>query len=505
MTQSSLRRLLLIHEVFFVILVFLAVFVGLGWSYFWVKWSQETVRLTEMSRVTESLGRFFMHDLKSIRKKDKILNSSNLEDLTASLKKRLAQLNELRRLSKNRGEDYAVQRLQVISGYALDFLVNYRKKSSKQGERKFDLRPESDDVRYSSQKNMFFQNCSKPGVSYQGGLACYALEMQRDFHGALLSLRGIIGKQLFVQERTKKKWGRSVPFALLLLVVFALILLFISRVRLRREFLLPLQMIVTGSEALLKGRSKKRLPEIGAEEMRLLAAEINIIADVLERSRGEQKSNERQAALAKLVPVVAHNVKNPLASIRANAQLLGEKVSAEELNESRNAIISTVDKLTRWVNSLVSYLHPLKLRFSNIDLREAVEGAVTLLGEPDLPKALTIVYENWKNPVEVFADEDLMEQAIFCLLSNAVDASPIGGIINIGFILDADRVKLYIKDTGEGFPFEYRPTELQPGPSTKEYGTGLGLPIAQKICDAHEFTLVFESSSSVGTRVLITV
>ena len=93
----------------------------------------------------------------------------------------------------------------------------------------------------------------------------------------------------------------------------------------------------------------KNLPEVGVEEVRQLSREINIIASVLARSREELKSNERQAALAKLVPVVAHNVKNPLASIRANAQLLTGDFSIEELKESKIAILTTVDKLTRWV------------------------------------------------------------------------------------------------------------------------------------------------------------
>ena len=58
------------------LLVFISVFVGLGWSYFWLKWSQETVRLAEMSRINENLGRHFLDDLSSLRKETAICNGA---------------------------------------------------------------------------------------------------------------------------------------------------------------------------------------------------------------------------------------------------------------------------------------------------------------------------------------------------------------------------------------------------------------------------------------------
>ena len=110
------------------LLVFISVFVGLGWSYFWLKWSQETVRLAEMSRINENLGRHFLDDLSSLRKRNSNLQSSSLEGVSVSLKNSLVQLDQLRRLSNNRAEDYAVQELQVAASYALDLLTNYQQR-----------------------------------------------------------------------------------------------------------------------------------------------------------------------------------------------------------------------------------------------------------------------------------------------------------------------------------------------------------------------------------------
>ena len=485
------------------LLVFISVFVGLGWSYFWLKWSQETVRLAEMSRINENLGRHFLDDLSSLRKRNSNLQWSSLEGVSVSLKNSLVQLDQLRRLSNNRAEDYAVQELQVAASYALDLLTNYQHEWSLSTERGGTSSAVVDRWNFQDRKAGSKEHCLRPGMSKLGELACLIVSMKRDFHFALISLRGVIEQQRFSQESAKQNWSTLGSLALLVLIITSILLLLLSRKGLHRQFWTPLQTIVSNSETLLKGITKEKLPEVGAQEMRLLASEINLIAEALELSREELKSNERKTALAKLVPVIAHNVKNPLASIRANAQLLEESQSRSEINESQIAILTTVDKLTKWINSLVSYLHPVSPRFATIDFRKVVEGAASLLSNPALPKNVYITYENWNKSVEISADLDLMEQAIFCLLSNAIDASPKEGEIRIGFYANPEGNSFYIEDDGPGLPFEYRATELKPGPSTKEFGTGLGLPIVQKVCDSHGFTFDFQESARKGARAVI--
>ena len=336
------------------LLVFISVFVGLGWSYFWLQWSQETVRLAEMSRINENLGRHFLDDLSSLRKRNSNLQSSSLEGVSVSLKNSLVQLDQLRRLSNNRAEDYAVQELQVVASYALDLLTNYQHEWSLSTERRGTSSAVVDRWNFHDRKAGSKEHCLRPGMSKLGELACLIVSMKRDFHFALISLRGVIEQQRFSQESSKQNLSTLGSLVLLVLIITSILLLLLSRKGLHRQFWTPLQTIVSNSETLLKGITKEKLPEVGAQEMRLLASEINLIAEALELSREELKSNERQTALAKLVPVIAHNVKNPLASIRANAQLLEESQSRSEINESKVAILTTVDKLTKWINSLVS-------------------------------------------------------------------------------------------------------------------------------------------------------
>ncbi len=96
-----------------------------------------------------------------------------------------------------------------------------------------------------------------------------------------------------------------------------------------------------------------------------------------------------------------------------------------------------------------------------------------------------------------------MEQALYGLLNNAVEASAPGATLYLSVTENDGEVRLALRDTGGGIPFQPEPSELTPGPSTKRFGTGLGIPIAFKICHTHGFRLEFNVEPGLGTEVLI--
>ena len=95
-------------------------------------------------------------------------------------------------------------------------------------------------------------------------------------------------------------------------------------------------------------------------------------------------------------------------------------------------------------------------------------------------------------------DPNLVEQALYGLLLNAVEASPQGGCIRIDLQVGAQGAALTIADEGPGLAFEPRPHGMVPGPTTKRSGTGLGIPFAFKVCEAHGWTLSFERGASAA-------
>ena len=253
------------------------------------------------------------------------------------------------------------------------------------------------------------------------------------------------------------------------------------------------------------GNLEHRIPAQGVEEIRHLALTFGEMTRKLAGSQRILVESERQAALGALVPVVAHNIRNPLASIRATAQMMDEAWGGEDLADSRQAIIDTVDRLERWVTSLLHYLVPLEPRRRECRFEDIVNGALAPLGPKIERMALRVEREDWDHDIALQADADLMEQAIHALLGNAVDASPRSGRIRLGLARRAGAVEFRIDDEGPGISFEPDPRELSPGPSTKRGGFGLGIPVAWKICKAHGGTIDIRRRDRGGTRVAVSL
>ena len=289
-------------------------------------------------------------------------------------------------------------------------------------------------------------------------------------------------------------------------ILLALGLIALARRWLRLGFVEPMREIIQGARLISIGDLGYVIPKTGVAEVADLAGTINQMAQDLAVSRERVIESEKSGALGALVPVVAHNVRNPLASIRASAQLLDHADDRGEIAEIKTAIIETVDRLGRWVSALVSYLHPLKPRPTPCQLSVVVDAALRLLGNRLEEKKLTVTRNGWDLDTGVMVDPDLMEQALYGLLSNAVDASPEGATLTVSLsaVDQTDEILLTIEDQGPGMPFDPQPSStLTPGPSTKRFGTGLGIPVAYKVCKAHGWRLAFDGGNNGGTRVSI--
>jgi len=241
------------------------------------------------------------------------------------------------------------------------------------------------------------------------------------------------------------------------------------------------------------------------EEVKDLTGAINKMSSDLQNSQAALVESEKQAALGALIPVVAHNIRNPLASIRATAQMLDDPEDKEDLEESKNAILETTDRLSRWVNALVSYLHPLKPNYRLVLASEMLNAAIDLLESKLADKQMKLDKIGWENDLRLNSDPDLMEQAIYALMANAIDASPKMSVLTISMVKKEAELELSIQDQGKGLPFDPKPNQLTPGPSTKSFGTGLGIPIAFKICQKHGWKLNFESNEKDGEQIGTTV
>lgn len=292
---------------------------------------------------------------------------------------------------------------------------------------------------------------------------------------------------------------------LFLPIVLAAGLLLFARSFLKRAFVEPVSSLILATEEYRAGRLNHRVSETGAAELVSLERSINQMAVDLKDSREALVRSEKQAALGALVPVIAHNIRNPLASIRATAQVTNDGALSEDAREGLAAIVSTVDRLETWLASLLAYLNPTSPSKILIQFTAIADGALSLLDHKLREKNILVHREGWSRPSPVHVDRHLMEQAVYGLLANAVDASPQEGQLSLKHTTAAEEVKLTIEDEGPGLGFAPDPRGLTPGPTTKTRGSGLGIPFAFRICEMHAGRVAFGQAEGGGARVTISL
>lgn len=473
--KHSLKALLLKHEI---ALLFLVVSTGLLTgvaTYFWQQTSAESMRLNNLIYITEQIrGELFRQIQEVIRAR--IMEDPQAIALYQEYSREIGRdFNQLRRNSMSREEDIAVQGMQK----------RYR-------EIQADMNKITNDpYAFNYMERMKILD---PGFS-QRMVARFETEY-KEFKELLLQKHEAL-------ESTRERWIRLAPYVIPAIILIALILVLYTRRVLRREFVEPVAAVKEGASVMSRGDLKHRIPETGISEISEIAASINRMAADLETSRDALVISEKQGALGALVPVVAHNIRNPMASIRATAQMLEGEAESEEIDEGREAIIETIDRLERWVNALVSYLHPLEPTLKKCRASDMLDAVESVLQSKLQDKNVRIERVNWHEDIELNVDPDLMEQAISALLANAIEASPADGTVRVIFHRDGDFFKITIRDQGGGMPFIPDPYNLEPGPSTKRYGTGLGIPIAFKICQSHGWELKFSTVDAEGTEAEI--
>lgn len=457
------------------LLVVLAGSVGAAWGWQWQRWSAEAIRLDYLAHTAQEIRSLLFKQIQEVSV-DGLREEPGVRELNSRYARTGQEsFNELRRQSRNRAEDYAVQNMQTAFSHL-----------------QASLRETLSDP--------FALNRLVRAKIFD---PAFDRRFVADFEAAFESFVGLIDQEQARQEATIRRWTEVAPYALSVPILVAFALLLVSRRSLVRGFVVPMQDVIAGTRLISGGKLEHVLVERGVSEVRDLASGINHMARELAVSRDAIVANERQAALGGLVPVVAHNIRNPLAVIRANAQLLDGSESPAERAEIRQDVIDTVDRLERWVAALVSYLHPLQPQRRVVPACTVVESTLKLLEPRMLECDVRCERAPWDATALIDADPDLLEQAIYGLLNNAVEASPRGASVRVGVEHRDAQVRLTVSDDAGGIPFRPEPSGLAPGPSTKRFGTGLGIPVAYKICGTHGYTLEFHVREGDGTDAVI--
>ncbi|HEY4116782.1 MAG TPA: ATP-binding protein [Byssovorax sp.] len=245
---------------------------------------------------------------------------------------------------------------------------------------------------------------------------------------------------------------------------------------------------------------ERRASEVRKKSRELAGAYAQLRADKEELVRKEQL-----AAVGELSAVIAHEVRNPLAIIsNAVATLRRGQIEAAD----RETLLAILDeessRLNRIVGDLLRYARPVDVQRQFVSVRELLDRTLSLVAnQTDL--VVDVVEEG--EPPRIWADANLLRQALDNLVTNAMQAMAGGGVL--GVTLTAREcggepgVELVIQDTGEGMDTQVRRRALDPFFTTRPSGTGLGLAIVARIIDAHGGSLHIESAAGSGTAVTV--
>jgi two-component system sensor histidine kinase HydH len=220
------------------------------------------------------------------------------------------------------------------------------------------------------------------------------------------------------------------------------------------------------------------------------------------RIEKELQRSERLAALGKMAAGVAHELRNPLSSIKGLALLLKSKIGDESGSEETvDILVGEVERLDRSIGELLDYAKVAQLNRKDIKINSVVEKTVQLINMDIKSQDVSLKLELAEKLPKISADEDKLTQLFLNLLLNGVQAMEGGGIMRVGTSLKNGGIAVTIEDTGRGIEAEDLARVFDPYFTTKSGGTGLGLALSGKIVDEHEGTINLTSAPGKGTRV----
>ena len=217
---------------------------------------------------------------------------------------------------------------------------------------------------------------------------------------------------------------------------------------------------------------------------------------------------QRLAALGEMAAGIAHEIRNPLASMSGSIQILRQDVQlSDEQAQLMDIVVRESDRLNETIRSFLAYATPQPLSVTRLDLRDALEDAAALLrNSVDVRPDHVIEVDVPPEPVWCEADGGQIRQIVWNLATNGLKAMPDGGRLRLalGTTMLPDRgsdIVLSVEDSGRGIPPGEIDEIFQPFRSAFEGGTGLGLAIVHRIVSDLNGTIQVSSSVETGTSM----
>lgn len=235
---------------------------------------------------------------------------------------------------------------------------------------------------------------------------------------------------------------------------------------------------------------------------------IGIFQDITDMKKMEIdiKNKEKWAAIGELSANIAHEIRNPLASIRGSVEMLKEnKITDEQKQKLTEIALKEMERLNNTITDFLKFSSPRPAEFSlsdiNVTLGETIELLENTVSMPDN----VLIIKNFGGSLWFNADHQKLRQVFWNLAMNAVEAMPEGGELFVSTIKNSDNVEINFEDTGMGIPMKNIKKIFYPFFTTKAGGTGLGLAIAYRIIEEHKGRIDITDNKGHGTIIRVII
>jgi two-component system sensor histidine kinase PilS (NtrC family) len=201
---------------------------------------------------------------------------------------------------------------------------------------------------------------------------------------------------------------------------------------------------------------------------------------------------------------IAHELRNPLASLTGAIEVLGSQTSLgdDERQRLTGIVLRESDRLNGIISDFLTYARPAPLERARVDVPALLEEVLLLLEHGALPEDVKLV-RNFPDALEADLDGDQVRQALWNLVLNAAQAMPSGGELAVTAGIEAGTLSICVSDTGSGIPSSVLPHVFEPFFSTKSGGSGLGLALVERVTRDHGGDVLMQSTSGLGTAVTL--
>lgn len=231
-----------------------------------------------------------------------------------------------------------------------------------------------------------------------------------------------------------------------------------------------------------------------------------ILRDIAEMKRlqAEIKRNDRLSVLGNLAAGVAHEIRNPLSSIKGLATFLASKHQLGQAEtQAATSMIAEVNRLDGVVSELLEFARPGMLTMASANINSTIENALRLAAADIKAKQINIEFVKNNSLPEIQMNQGKLTQALLNLFLNSIQAMDTGGTLTISTAVREDGINISVSDNGCGISETDQPSIFTPYFTTKPSGTGLGLAIVHQIIESHHGSIEVKSSPGHGSTFAI--